>query len=395
MEAMRTVLAAEGIGFPETPRRALGGIIARRLWLRVRGLRFRTRQESEISPRELAGIDACWHAGIGLGLTDNVRGHVFQIQALLRSLRAGEPFRMARSLAVEAAYMSIPGPRARGRALAVWELARDQAAKVERPEAMGVVHLARGTIEFLCGHFRASLEACRVAEPVIREKCRGVPWESATVRLWAARSLLHLGKMQELAGYAPRAFRECGERGDLYGTTSLQSSVLPFVALAAGQPAAARAHADESLRRWTAPGFHVQHYFALFAGGSAFLYDGAPADGWQALEAKWGELERSLLLRVQIVRLNMFDRPAGRARRRHGFAQAHRCRPALGGAAAGRGVRLWQRPRPRAVGGCGPRARQPGRRGPAPPRGHQRLRRRAHGAPRRRRPRASGRARLR
>ncbi|MFS8071223.1 MAG: AAA family ATPase, partial [Byssovorax sp.] len=106
MAALRTVLTAIGMDLPESSKRALPALLIRRTQVRLRGLGFRERHESEIAAEDLVRIDTCWAVSTGLGLVDNIIGSYFQSRGLLLALDAGEPHRIARALAVEASYSS-------------------------------------------------------------------------------------------------------------------------------------------------------------------------------------------------------------------------------------------------------------------------------------------------
>src|SRR5262249_20451700 len=108
LSAMRNVLATV-LKYPGTPRRALLGVVGHRAVLAMRGLRYRVRDESEVSESDLARLDACWHAGVGLSVTDHIRGAYFQGRGLLLGLRAGEPYRLARLISLEAGYLAGVG----------------------------------------------------------------------------------------------------------------------------------------------------------------------------------------------------------------------------------------------------------------------------------------------
>jgi serine/threonine protein kinase/tetratricopeptide (TPR) repeat protein len=94
---LKAVLRSVGISFPRTSRRALFGLVGVRIRLRFRGLRSWSRQADRVRAEDLRRIDACWTAADGLGLIDCVRGAYFQARGLLLAVRAGEPYRLARS----------------------------------------------------------------------------------------------------------------------------------------------------------------------------------------------------------------------------------------------------------------------------------------------------------
>lgn len=108
---LRTILGPLGLSMPSTPRAAFLSLIRHRAMLRFRGLRFRPRDETQVSAEDLTRIDLCWSAVAGLSVIDPILGADFQTRGLLLALRAGEPVRVSRALAMEAAHRSTAGNR--------------------------------------------------------------------------------------------------------------------------------------------------------------------------------------------------------------------------------------------------------------------------------------------
>ena len=111
----------------------------------------------------------------------------------------------------------------------------------------------------------------------------------------------------ELSPRVHEAIRGFQERENRYGVTSLRVTVLPFVRLAENAPDVAVRELREALDRWSGAGFHIQHYYSMNAQLSVMLYSAACDDAGKLLEERWPALERSMLLRVQFIRLSMFD----------------------------------------------------------------------------------------
>ena len=116
---LRSVLHAVGMTLPSSPRSALRSLILSRLRLRLRlgGIGFRERDPGAVSPEELSRIDICWAAVAGLSLVAPLPAAVFQTRNLLLSLRAGEPYRVARALAMQAFHTASAGGPSRQRTL--------------------------------------------------------------------------------------------------------------------------------------------------------------------------------------------------------------------------------------------------------------------------------------
>jgi len=74
---LRTILGPLGLSMPSTPQGALLSLIRHRAMLRLRGLRFRSRDETQVSAEDLTRIDLCWSAVAGLSVIDPILGADF------------------------------------------------------------------------------------------------------------------------------------------------------------------------------------------------------------------------------------------------------------------------------------------------------------------------------
>ncbi|MFY0578063.1 hypothetical protein ACN28S_30445 [Cystobacter fuscus] len=84
--------------YPRSTARALFRLLWMMLRLRVRGVEFRERLDSEIPRDTLTRIDMCWAVGKALADVEPLRGIGFQIHSLLLALDAGAASRVARGL---------------------------------------------------------------------------------------------------------------------------------------------------------------------------------------------------------------------------------------------------------------------------------------------------------
>jgi predicted ATPase len=103
---LRDAFRHMGMTLPEGPHKALASLLCHRFLLRCRGLGFRIRDESKVQVEELIRIDLCWAGAVGLTGVIPLLGADFQTRGLLLALRAGECYRIARALALEATHVS-------------------------------------------------------------------------------------------------------------------------------------------------------------------------------------------------------------------------------------------------------------------------------------------------
>ena len=305
LTALRTVLDAVGMSLARTPRRALLSLLWRRAQLRLRGWRFRERDTSQVSAERLSRIDICWSVAVGLSIVDTVRAADFQTRNLLLSLRAGEPYRIARALAWEAAHQANAGGPARLRTAKLLRAAEALAERIRHPHALGLVTLAGGIAGYMEGRWRSARELCERAERIFRERCTGVAWELDTAHSFALWSLFFLGEVAELLHRLPLLRKEARERGDLYAATNLGTFVGHLTWLAADDPEGARRDLGEVMGQWSQQGFHVQHLTGLMGQVQIELYSGDGTAAWKRMTEQWPALAGSLFLRVQVVRIFM------------------------------------------------------------------------------------------
>jgi hypothetical protein len=303
LATLRTVLRAVGLKLADTPGRALASLLTRRAQIRLGGLRWKERNETQLLGETLTRIDTCWSAAAGLSVVDTIRAADFQARHLVLALRAGEPYRVARALAMEASIASTSGAPSRRRVERLLKASAALATRLSHPHALGMSAAAAGVAAFQMGRWREARDHCEAADRLFREQCTGVAWEIVTSQLFRLSALFYLGELAELQRSVPMVIQEVEGRGDLYASTTLRIRPMNFAALAADDEAAARRHADEAIRQWTREGFLAQHYYYMVALTQADLYCGDGATAWQRLTAQWRALERSLFLRVQVVRV--------------------------------------------------------------------------------------------
>jgi len=291
------VLGSVGLRMPPTPRAAVLGILAQRFLLALRGMRDPERPAETIDPADLTRIDVLWAVTTGLARIDNIRSAYFQPIHVRFALRTGEPFRMARALATEAAFSAVRGEKGKKRTERLVSRAERRARQVGHPHPIGMSMLARSMESFYHGHFRDAFHKAEEAEAIFREQCTGVSWEIATTTNYTLCSLMYLGEMAELAQRVPQRLREAEEHGDLYaGIDPVSRPGIVYLAL--DEPEAGRRALREIMDRWSLQGFHFQHYLEMYAENQIDLYLGNWASAWRRIEERWPLLEKSYLLRI-------------------------------------------------------------------------------------------------
>ncbi len=305
LETVKAVLSALDIPYPPTPKRAFASLLMRRTQVRLRGIRFKEKNPSEISETELTRIDVCSSLALALGIVDTVRGADFQARGLLLALSAGEPYRVSRALAFEAGFIAAGGPRKRARAEEMLATAEAIARRVSNPLAMATAVGVRGVVAFLAGDWKASYEHCSRAEQLVVERRTAGTWELYAARFFALRSCVYIGDLREVCDRVPGLVREAEDRGNLFAATGLRSGYTNLAWLARGLVDDARFEVEEAVRTWNHRGFHVQHCHHVLAQSHIELYAGDPARGYEIVREMWPRFEESLISMTQQQRVDM------------------------------------------------------------------------------------------
>jgi tetratricopeptide (TPR) repeat protein len=302
LELIKSVLAAVGFKLPAGPRRALFSLLLKRLQIKLRGLKFTERDASQIPEADLVRIDTCWAVAAGLGAVDLIRGADFQCRYLLLSLKAGEPYRIARAMSFEAAQSAARGGKTRERALQIVQQAEQLSQRVGHPHAIGLAIWSRGVGAYLVGEWKLAAEQCERAAEVLRDRCTGVTWELTMANRFMLSSLLYLGELAEVSRRVPSLLTAALEQGNVFAATDLRTR-MNSIWLADDDPDKARAEVIEALKAWPHEGFHLQHYSSLLAQAQIELYTGDFDVAWKHIEGQWPALEDSMLLRTQVLRI--------------------------------------------------------------------------------------------
>ena len=308
---LRALLEPLGEKTPTTPRSAMLSLIRGRFQLRLRGLGFKRGSEAQIPPLELARIDLCWAAGTGLSMSEPVRGTDFQTRGLLHALKAGEPFRIARALAMEAAHRATAGdqnPQVDRLIAAAQEIARDLA----NPYLEGLIAMASGAQALFTGRWRDAQIALDGADRVFRDRCAGVAWERDTISNFTLWALFQRGDVVEFKRRWFALYRESRERGDLYAATMLSTLYMTLVKLMDNEPIDFESRLESILADRQDRTLTLQHAAAFDALFHLDLYRGEVGRALERLAAIWPPYEKSMLLRVGMLRLGMREQ-RGRA----------------------------------------------------------------------------------
>jgi serine/threonine protein kinase len=306
LSLLRTVLAAVRIYFPRSPLAVILALLTARLVLWVRGTSFRERDARAIDAHALVRIDAVWSAGAGFSMSDNIRGAYFQTRNLLLALRVGDPQRVVRALSMEIAFRAASGDPTRHLVVR----ARALAERLGTPEAQAMVDGAEGWVFYMVADWPVARRLFIDAEVLFRDRCVGVAFMLNSMRVMLYRTLGYMGELGELAARVTPALREVEAQDDHHSIQHLRTGPMTLLGLAADDADGVAVMLESAGAGLPRGAFLVQHYFALLGQCQLDLYRGDDTAAYDRVTAAWPALQRSLLLRIQPIRIMALEQRA-------------------------------------------------------------------------------------
>ncbi len=309
---IRRVLQAAGLRMAKSPGGALAMLLLRRVRLRLRlrgdGLRFTERDPSQVAPERLARIDACRTVAEGLVHLDFIHAADFQTRHSLLSLQAGEPDRVAHALAIEAGFAILGGgSRAERRSQMLLQQAQALATRINSPHALALCSLIAGTTSFFSGYFARARVHLEEAQQRLLDHGVHVAWERMTAQIYQTLSLYYLGEIKELARCAETFLADAEQRGNRFADTIFRTGGVNVVWLAKDDVTGACHALTDALSEWPEEPFRTPHYLGMVAEGRISLYRGDGRAAWNGLMDKWPAFKATRLLRIESIRVVMFQ----------------------------------------------------------------------------------------
>jgi serine/threonine protein kinase/tetratricopeptide (TPR) repeat protein len=298
IEVLRGVLEEVGLRYPESTEAAVASLLWHEARVRISSLVRRVRRPHSLVPRDLARIDAAFTAATGLAMSDIVRSADFGTRALLLALEAGEPVRLCRTLAVNAANVAARGEPGRRRAADLVRASERVAAQVDDPHSSALAILASGSVHFYLGEWRSARGKLGEADAVFRTLCHGVSWELANTQALRCNLLIFLGELREAALRIPGILEEARARSDQFALMHLIYPACIGLIMADDVDGARRVTrlAEEG------SGFTAAHWAAFISACSVDRYRGDGRAAWERVERVSPALEASNLPRAALVR---------------------------------------------------------------------------------------------
>jgi serine/threonine protein kinase len=308
---LKSTLADMGMTLPATTTRAFVALVLRQIYLRIRGIGFRARPQSEIPRFELQRLDMCHAVCRGLGFTDSIRAIELQTRHLLLALKAGDVYRVARALTFSATADGLRA-RTRPRAERLLRRASELAAQVRSPHALGLVHSTSGFVNIAAGRWQRGIDELGRAEAVFREELAGdtMPYETVLSFVYKLEALFFAGQLKEYFRAIPAYLAECQGRGDIFAEASMRLRSSHRRCFVDDDVEGAARDLDAAAAAWGAETHYLSRGNHLYRQVELAQYSGEFDRAWQLITERWHLLEPLRLFRFELMMTMAFERRA-------------------------------------------------------------------------------------
>jgi hypothetical protein len=267
-----------------------------RLRLTMRGFVFRQREENAIHPAQLARLDALFACSMCLEWFDAVASVEYFSRHTRLALDAGEPGRIAVSLAMEAVVVDALSPRSR-RANALLERGAALARRGADPRVRARAECARVRLLFTRGE-PGVLSIAERALASLGECDMLASMEAVLVRDALMHELVLRGELARAADLALALSTQAEQRDDALTITVLATGVAHGAWLVRDGVDEAERRLQRARELWVTSAFDRTRLRALHAEIGLAFYADAPERAWASLERDRTALEASGLLRA-------------------------------------------------------------------------------------------------
>jgi hypothetical protein len=307
---LRRVLARAGVDLPGTPEETVASLSEAETRLQTLVLHFERRNADEVPDADRARIDAMNVGALGLASVDTMLSASLQARQLVEALVAGDRARTLRAaILYDGSHLAARGGPGSAHERAVRTLIDRLVDEGGSAEERAFSRGTYGVGLFMRGRWREALEVIDTAYANLPSQQAGMQAQAA---IYALYSLAPLGRLVELRRRTARARADAEQRGDLFTLVMLNVSHPLVSKLADDEPEAAREAIRDAQAQWSHGKFLLQDWQIMRSEVEIELYVGDGEAAYERLKRDEGPLEKSKLLRIQMLRI-LTDYALGRA----------------------------------------------------------------------------------
>lgn len=288
-----------GVRVPKSPRMRGFAFVTELARLRIRGLRYRPRSESEIDPAITTRIDVIQAAAHAFEFTDPTGGVILALRVARYALDAGEPRRIARALLSAAPLMLAMKKRRPVVFDRYLDLVESIGESLDDPSIIGEAIIRRGQGDLCFGEWRDARGHFAAAEALLERRGISDGEGLRYARGMGMQCAMFLGDLQGAYADGRRLLMSAVEREDPVAEQYVRTVVTVDEQLNADDLPRARALSEVKE-------FEVRCAVLLYraeAKARVALYEGRAADAVEVWNRAWRGLRRAGWMQVPFVRV--------------------------------------------------------------------------------------------
>ncbi len=301
MQVMEKVLKTIHVFLPRQGWPTVVSLLWHRFRLRLRGLSFKSRDESQISQETLERLDILHSLCDGMGLADHLLGADLSTRWILASLKVGEPRRVLLALHREATYVAAAGNGDSAYEHRLLDAIHGLRQRVDNPTSDGWAYGTEAYQAFMLGKWRESYEKSALAMSRF-SPTNSSYWETSTLHFVLLWSSFYLGDLTNMEQLTRPSLHDAMDRGDMLAASGNILGLNTVVFIREKGPEKARDAADWVIGNWSTSTYHLQHYWHLLAHLLIDHFTGAQHQAFERLRDAWRPLKKSHLLLLPSIR---------------------------------------------------------------------------------------------
>lgn len=305
VRTMSAVAKELGASIPDSRFGLTAGLAADTVWLRVRGLRFRERNESEIDAKTLQRLDMYHYAGLGTAFADSMLSMWYLTRFTRAAIDVGEPVRVGLALLRYSTTVAVTGPSNEKRALEILRAAEELSSRHRDPYLRGCLDMGYGFTDLMMGRWSQATARCERALDLLLQ-VPGSVWDADTAASLATEALMNQGRIALAFRKAMRQERDSKARNFVAGLVrnALRWESLRRVVLDDAE--GAHAVIEDAAKRIPSGTFLFGHFLEIVGRTQLASYEGESDRTLPWLRSRWPHLERSFMLTAPVFRTSCF-----------------------------------------------------------------------------------------
>jgi eukaryotic-like serine/threonine-protein kinase len=301
LHVMEKVLRDMKVSLPKQGWPTLLSLLWRRFLLRIRGLKFKEYDESQVSKEDLAQVDIFHSITDGMGIADPIIGADLGTRWVHAALNVGEPKRVLIALCREANYIAVSGKSNNSYHNKIIHVIKSLLKRVNYPVSLGYVEGANAYRHYMKGDWHQAYNYAKKSISVFEEG-QSFYWEKAQMNFVVLWSLFYMGRLADMSKIGKNLLNDALDRDDLHAAMGDLLGLNNIIFVNMDGPEKAKENTDAIISKWSVKGYHLQHFWHLLSSAQLDFYNGEGVRAHTRIKDDWKNIKKSLLLLVPSVR---------------------------------------------------------------------------------------------